>query len=188
MEKGRKNRMALVGILLIAGLLMAGAGTALGAGKVFQGMPVVFGAAVDQNGTVILDRDGKVVQTFVMPDVPEGETYSWETSSGRITIHNMTGEEIEKVQAKHEKELNRLLEIAKKDTRVQELIAEKDYKVVGTGQSRDYHAGTYEQMLTLDIEGKYYKITIDMNSEIVTSVDETSSVEQNLGKIMGATN
>ncbi len=170
MEKRMKNRLALLSILLIAGLLMAGAATALGAGKVLQGKPSVFSARVDQGGNVIIDQDGKVVQNFTLP---EGENYTWETSNGRIQIHKMTKEEIEKEQTQHETELNRLLEIAKKERQVQELIEGQDYKVVGSGQ-----AGTYGKIVSsimLDVEGKYYKVTIDLNSEAVISVEEQNS-------------
>ena len=80
-------------------------------------------------------------------------------------------EEAEK--AEHEAEFNEWLEIAKKDERVQELIAGKEYEIVSTGQlfSEKGRMG----ILTLKVEEKYYKITIDLSSETVESVEEQSS-------------
>lgn len=180
MEKRMKNRLTLLGCLLVIGLTLAGIGSAYGAGTVLQEKPVVFRAVVDQNGSVVIDRDGKVVQTFVMPDVPEGETRTWDTSGGRITVHNMTKKEIEEAQAKHETELNKLLEIAKKDNRVQELIAGKDYKIVGTGQvGRGNKIDT--KILTFEVESRYYKVTIDMNSQSVKSVEQISEPKVDIG-------
>jgi hypothetical protein len=173
MERTMKNRLALLSILLIAGLLMAGIGTALGAGKVLQGKPSAFSAHVDQSGNVIIEQDGKVVQNFTLP---EGENYTWKASSGGIQIHKMTKEEIEKEQTQHETELNKLLEIARKDRQVQELIDGKDYKVVGSGGSGQ--TGNYGKIVSsimLDVEGKYYKVTIDSTSEAVISIEEQNS-------------
>lgn len=177
MEKRIKDRMVLLGSLTVIGLVLAAIGSAFGAGTVLQEKPVVFRAVVDQNGSVVIDRDGKIVQTFVMPDVPEGETQTWNISDGRTNyimgVHNLTKEEIEEIQAKEEIERNKLLDIAKRDSRFQELIAGKDYKMLGIGQ-----AGTGNKIdtkiLTFEIEGKYYKVTIDMNSETVKSVEQSS--------------
>ncbi len=170
MEKRMKNRLALLSILLVAGLLMAGMATAFGAEKTLQGKPSVFRALVDQNGSVVIDQDGKVVQVFTLP---EGEEYNWETSSGGIRIGKMTSEEIQRKQAEHETTLNKWFEIAKKDSRVQEITTGKDYKIFGAGQ-----AGTYEKpvaVLGLEVEGKYYKVAVDLKSEAVISVEEQNS-------------
>ena len=84
-------------------------------------------------------------------------------------LGKLSKEEIEKAQAEHEAELNEWLEIAKKDERVQELIAGKEYEIVGTSEKGRMG------ILTLKVEGKYYKITIDLNSETVESVEEQNS-------------
>lgn len=85
----------------------------------------------------------------------------------------LSKEEIEKAQAEHEAELNEWLEIAKKDERVQELIAGKEYEVVSTGQL--FSEKGRMAILTLKVEEKYYKITLNMNSETVESVEEETS-------------
>lgn len=80
---------------------------------------------------------------------------------------------IPKPPEKHKTELNKLLEIAKKDSRVQEIIAGKNYQPIGMGQ-----AGTSEKtiaVLGLEVEGKYYKVAVDLKSEAVTSVEEQNS-------------
>lgn len=85
----------------------------------------------------------------------------------------LSKEEIEKAQAEHEAEFNEWLEIAKKDERVQELIAGKEYEIVSTGEVSSQEGRT--AILTLKVEEKYYEITINMDSETVESVEEQSS-------------
>lgn len=86
---------------------------------------------------------------------------------------NLSKEEAEKARAEHEAEFNEWLEIAKKDERVQELIAGKEYEIVSTGQLFSEKGRT--AILTLKVEEKYYEITINMDSETVESVEEQSS-------------
>ena len=88
-------------------------------------------------------------------------------------LGNLSKEEIEKAQAEHEAEFNEWLEIAKKDERVQELIAGKEYEVVSTGEV--FIQEGRMAILTLKVEEKYYEITINMGSETVESVEEQSS-------------
>ena len=168
MKGEMKNRLALLSILLVAGLLMAGIGTALGAGNLlkFAGKQV---SAVAVNDQLKIYEDGKLVKEITLP---EGE-YTVETSGHKIVFRKMTKEEIEKAQAEHEKEMEKWIEIANKDSRVQELtngkgIQSKDIISAITGSGD-------EVILTVKVEGKYYKITIDLNSETVKSIEEQSS-------------
>lgn len=174
MKGEMKNRVALLSILLIVGLLIASIGTALGAGKVFQGIGKEV-KAVMMGNQVTISEDGKVVKEFTLSD-EEGYNYTWEISGHKLVIHKITKEEMEKKQAEHEAKMNKWLEIANNDSRVQELTNGKgieykgeDYNVVGAASSED------EVILSVNIEGKYYKITIDLNSETVKSVEEQGS-------------
>ena len=88
-------------------------------------------------------------------------------------LGNLSKEEAEKAEAEHEAEFNEWLEIAKKDERVQELIAGKEYEIVSTGEVFSQEGRT--AILTLKVDEKYYEITINMNSETVESVEEQSS-------------
>jgi hypothetical protein len=85
----------------------------------------------------------------------------------------LSEEEAEKTQTEHEAEFNEWLEIAKKDERVQELIAGKEYGIVSTGEVFSQEGRM--AILTLKVEEKYYEITINMDSETVESVEEQSS-------------
>lgn len=166
--------MALLGALLVTGLVLAGLGTALGVGEVFQEIGKVV-SVVGIGDQVTVYEDGKVIDNFTLP---EGGEYTWETSKGAIHIFSMTEEEMEKRQAEAEAQMNRSLEIAKKDSRVQELIEGKEYNVTGMGTG--FTGGMDEQkidtaFLTLDVEGKYYVVAIDMSSKTVKSVEEQQS-------------
>jgi len=168
MKGEMKNRLALLSILLVAGLLMAGIGTAIGAGNLlkFAGKQV---SAVAMNDQLKIYEDGKLVKEITLP---KGE-YTIETSGHKIVFRKMTKEEIEKAQAEHEKEMEKWIEIVNKDSRIQELtngkgIQSKDVVSAITGSGD-------EVTLTVKVEGKYYKITIDLNSETVKSVEEQSS-------------
>ena len=166
--------MALLGALLVTGLVLAGLGNALGAGAVFQEKAKVFGAMVISDQVTIYE-DGKVIDNFTLL---KGENYTWETSEYGIHIGPMAEEEMEKRQAEAEAQMNRSLEIAKKDSRVQELIVGKEYNVTVMGTS---FTGRMDEQkidtafLMLEVEGKYYVVTIDLNSETVKSVEEQQS-------------
>ena len=171
MKSEMKNRLTLFGILLVAGLTMAGIGTALGAGDLlkFAGKEV---SAVAMNNQLKIYEDGKLVKEITLPE--EGE-YTIEASGHKLVFYKMTQEEIEEAQAEHEKEMNKWLEIVNNDSGIQELTRGKGI------QSKDVisaiTSGDDKVTLTVKVEGKYYKITIDLNSEIVKSVEEQSSAE-----------
>jgi len=119
------------------------------------------------NDQLKIYEDGELVKEITMP---KGE-YTIETSEHKIVFRKMTKEEIEKAQAEHEKEMNKWLEIANKDSRIQELtngkgIQSKDVVSAITGSGD-------EVILTVKVGGKYYKITL--NSETVKSIEEQSS-------------
>jgi uncharacterized protein YggL (DUF469 family) len=171
MEKIRRNRVALLGALLVTGLVLAGLGTALGVGEAFQEIGKSVGVVAIGNQVTVYE-DGKVIDNFTLP---EGESYTWETSDYGIHVGTMTEEEMEKIQTEHEAEFNKWLEIAKKDSRVQELIEDKEYKAVNAGKGGKIgEEGT--AFLTLDVEGKYYVVTIDLDSETVKSVEEVQNL------------
>jgi len=145
---------------------MAGIATAFEASNLlkFAGKEI---SAVAMNDQLKIYEDGKLVKEITLP---EGE-YTIETSGHKIVFRKMTKEEIEKAQVEHEKEMKKWIEIVNKDSRIQELtngkgIQSKDVISVITGS---------EVILTVEVEGKYYKITIDLNNETVKSIEEQSS-------------
>jgi len=169
-----KNRLALLSILLVAGLAIAGMATVFGASNLlkFAEKEVKVVATGEQ---LKIYENGKVVKEIPMP---EGEyNFTIEVAghklTHKITVHKMTKEEIEEAQAEHEKEMNEWLEIANKDSRIQELtngegIQSKDVISAITG-------GGDEVILMVKVEGRYYKVTINLNNETVKSVEEQSS-------------
>ena len=177
-----KNRLALLSILLVAGLLMAGIGTALGAGNLlkFAGKQV---SAVAMNDQLKIYEDGKLVKEVTLP---EGE-YVWESSGHKLVLHKMTSEEMKKKIAEHQEKLNKWLEIANKDSRVQELTngegiqyKEGEYILrysLTTGKGKPVPVGEPADttILAFEANGKIYEVRINLNSETVTSVEERSS-------------
>ena len=164
--------MVLLGALLALGLVLAGIGTVLGVGEVFQRIneKVVCGVIVVGNHQVIVYEDGKVIDNFTLP---EGEEYTRENVDYVIHVGPVTEEEKRQAEER-EAEVNRSLEIAKRDSRVQELIEGKEYDVIGAGGT-SFTGGIDIAVLTLEVEGKYYVVTVDMNSETVISVEEQQS-------------
>lgn len=171
-EKKMRNRMALLGVLLLAGFLMAGIGTALGTGKAFQGRPDVFSASV-VDGQVVVSKNGEVVDRLAAP--ADSENITIETSNGGVIVMGrLTSEEIKKQQAEHEAELNSLLESAKKDAGVQSLIAGKNYTVIGAaGMGQSGTNRNKISVLILKVEDKYYKITISENGSVLSVLEDT---------------
>jgi len=76
-------------------------------------------------------------------------------------------------------EIKKLLEIAKRDSRVQELVEREDYQVaaigriVGVGQQGNHDESV--AILTLEVKERYYNVTIDLGSETVQLVEERVS-------------
>lgn len=177
MKTKMKKRIVLLSVLLVIGLLMAGIGTVLGAGEVlkFSGKELSASVTTNKDGmhVVTIQEDGRVVKEFTLPE--SSEDYIIETSNGKIVIGKMTKEEIEKSQSEAEVEKKEFLEIAKKDSKVQEIIDGKDYKVIGIGISGAIKGESDIAVLSLEVEGKFYEITIDLNSETVKSIEEQSS-------------
>ena len=104
---------------MVAGLAMAGIATAFGASNLlkFAGREVRVVAMGEQ---LKIYENGKVVKEIPMP---EGEYNFTIEAAGhkllhKITAHNMTKEEVEKTQAEYKR---KWLEIANKDSRIQEL-------------------------------------------------------------------
>lgn len=193
MEERMKNRLALLGNLLVIGLILAGIGSALGAGTVLQ-KPDLFLAKIS-DGNIVVSKNNEVIDTLTLQ---EGKNYTLDTSGGSIRLGYLTKEEMERAQAERSAELNNLIEIAKRDSKVQKLIEGKKYTVIGTGlmgfsnpqtvyiSSEPNENGTYDLIaphdgkektgfVGLEIEGKYYKVTIDLNGETVKSIEEQAS-------------
>lgn len=167
----RMNRLALFSILLVAGLAMGGVATALGANDLLQGFAGKGVVVAMMNDQLKVYEDGKLVKEITLP---EGE-YTIEIPGGQkvvIISHKMTPEEIEKAQAEHEKEMDKWLEIVNRDSRIYKLTnGEGIHKEMVSSSIVEGNVVT----LMVRVGGKYYKITIDLNSEIVKSVEEQSS-------------
>ena len=164
MKGGMKTRLALLSILAIIGLLMAGITPALGASSPRgKGVEVVL-----MDDQLKIYEDGKLVKEIT---IPEGD-YIIRISGHKLVVHRLTEEEMEKLQEEHEKMVNKWIEIANKDSRIQELTNGKgiQYEELINAMSQGD-----EVILTVNIEGKYYKITIDLNSETVKSIEEQSA-------------
>ena len=166
MEKGIKKRVALVGVLLVIGLMLTIIGSACGGAAVVQGRPTAFEAKVS-DGNLVFVQDGTWKEIVVENLTSEADLILIESSSDGIHLKTLE-KEVQQPSMPTDEEL---LEIAKKDERVQELIAGKDYEILG----RAVFATQEETIaiLLLEVEGKYYEITIDLNNETVQSFKET---------------
>lgn len=185
MEERMKNRLTLLGILLIAGLLIAGLFIVLvvPVRTVVTSSEGVNVSIEGNQGTIY--KDGKVLQNFTLPrSYFEGEEdyeYTWNSSNipeGGIRIGKKVITKIEIPKA----QLNELIEIAKKDNRVREFIDGKEYKVTAAtiDPMRDRNdTRTYgedqEALIVFEVEGKYYQIRINLHDKTVWQVREQPS-------------
>ena len=174
MKSKMKNGLALLSILVVAGVVMAGIATVSGTSNLlkFAGKEVRIVAIGEQ---LKIYENGKVVKEI---PISEGE-YTFTIKGGghklrhKLVIHKMTEEEIEKAQAEHKRKMSKWLEIVNKDSRIKELTNGK-----GIHPEDLINAITSDEhkvILTVRVEGKYYKITIDLNSETVKSIEEQNS-------------
>ena len=182
MKSKMKNRIALVSVLFVTGLLIAGMGTALGSGNMFQG----FGSGKDvalvmADGQMTIYEDGKAIKNLAL-NLQEGEAYTWNYENGKIKVGTISIEDVQieengglqmdmgDLGARSGAELNEFIEIAEKDSKVQEIIEGNDYQVVANAVMTE--EGSKMLRLMFDVEGKLYEVKIDLNSKTVKSVDE----------------
>ena len=180
MKRRMKNRLALLGILLIAGLFIVLSVPVRTEITSSEGVSV---AIEGSQGTIY--KDGKVLQTFTLPrSYFEGEEdyeYTWNSSNiseGGIRIGKKVIKKVEIPEA----QLNELIEIAKEDNRVWKFIEGKEYKVTAAtidplrekNDTRIY-SENQEALMVLEVEGKYYQIRINLLSKTVLHVREQAS-------------
>ncbi len=165
---GKKMETKKIGILCIIALLVSGTAVAVVAMGFDHYKKLSMATDIETESSSsepIIVVNESIDKSEEIPGTPQDQKES--------VLGNLSKEEIEKAQAEHEAEFNEWLEIAKKDERVQELIAGKEYEIVSTGEVFSQEGRT--AILTLKVEEKYYEITINMNSETVESVEEQSS-------------
>ena len=180
MKRRMKNRLALLGILLIAGLFIV---LSVPVRTEFTSSEGVSVAIEDSQGTIY--KDGKVLQTFTLPrSYFEGEEdyeYTWNSSNiseGGIRI----GKKVIKKVEIPEVQLNELIETSMEDNRVWKIIEEKEYKVTAAtidplrekNDTRIY-SENQEALMVLEVEGKHYQIRINLLSKTVSDVREQAS-------------
>jgi hypothetical protein len=134
----------------------------------------------------ILILVGLLMETVITASGPEKTglvTRGEHIAIVKTTLRGLTPEEQMNRQMAYQARTNKLLAIAKKDERVQKTIAGKEYTVVGVALKKPVRNvtgtnvtgdATDTAFLALRVGGGYYKVTIDMRSERVTSIDAQS--------------
>jgi len=152
MKKNMRNRVALLGALLVAGLVLAGIGTAFGAGAVFQEKPPLRLEAISEGDIVriVTFRDSVEVGTYNMSGGGGGAiSIVSSTSSGEIMIGSeprlamvgtYTGGDI--YTKLSEEQRCKAIEIAKRNETVQEILE----------GAENYHITVYDVMKMEEIE------------------------------------
>lgn len=179
MKRRMKNRLALLCILLIAGLLIAGLFIVLSI-PVRTEITSSEGFSVtieDTQGTI--HKDGKILQTFTLPrsyfEGDEDYEYTWNSpnvSEGGIRIGKKVIKKVEIPEA----QLSELIEISKEDDRVWEFIEGKEYKVTAaTIDPLKEKNENQDALMVLEVESKYYQIRINLLSKTVLDVREQAS-------------
>jgi len=172
-----KKRIGMLAILGAVGIVMGVSAYAAGfnANNILDNIIPSEATEITVTGTdkgvdVIASKDGKVLKETHLP--PGNYTFETSDGGGAVSIGTMPDKEMKEKQAEIETETNEILEIAKKDTMVQELLEGKNYTLTGMARSADV------AILTLEVEGKTYEITVDRNSETVETVEQGSGKVQ----------
>jgi len=202
MKKNTKRRVALLGALLVAGLVLAGLGTAFGAGAVFQEeTPLRLEAISEGNFTkIVVFGDGEEIETL---NVSEAGAFSIVTStlSGEIRIESeprlamvgtyTTGDIYTKLS---EEQRCKAIEIAKRNETVQEILEgaenyhitvhdvikmeeiEKEGKGRGIKLVHEEDKARVEIRVLNEYEDerglKEYSVIVDLAKEEVTEINE----------------
>lgn len=150
MKKNTKRRVALLSALLVAGLVLAGLGTAFGAGAVFQEETPLRLEAISEGGftKIVVFGDGEEIETL---NVSEAGAFSIVTStlSGEIRIESeprlvmvgtyTAGDIYTKLS---EEQRCKAIEIAKRNETVQGILE----------GAENYHITVYDVMKMEEIE------------------------------------
>ncbi|HJH25945.1 MAG TPA: hypothetical protein C5S37_04040 [Methanophagales archaeon] len=155
MEKNfRRNRVALLGALLVTGMVLAGLGTALGAGAVFQEeTPLRLEAVSEGDFTkIVVFRDGEEIETL---NVSEAGAFSIVSSASSGEIRIGSEPRLEMVETYYtaeyeygestklsEEQRCKAMEIAKRNETVQEILE----------GAENYHITVYGVMKMEEIE------------------------------------
>jgi hypothetical protein len=150
MEKSRRNRVALLGALLVIGLVLAGIGTAFGAGAVFQEKTPMRLEAISQGDftKIVVFGDGEEIETLNVSKTGAFSIVS-STFSGEIRIESeprlaMVGTYY---TARYSTKLSeeqrcKAIEIAKRNKTVQKILE----------GAENYHITVYDVMKMEEIE------------------------------------
>ncbi|MEA2075296.1 MAG: hypothetical protein U9O85_06135 [Euryarchaeota archaeon] len=152
MEKSRKNRVALLGALLMTGLVLAGIGTAFGAGAVFQEKSPMRLEAISEGDVtkIVVFGDGEEIETLNVSKVGAFSIVS-SASSGEIRIESeprlamvgtYTVEDMDIYTKLSEEQRCKAIEITKRNETVQEILE----------GAENYHISVYDVMKMEEIE------------------------------------
>ncbi|GEM_PF-3279109 len=188
MKSEIKNRTALLGVLLIVGIVLAQTGTTLA-----NELENTFLSSIRTEATFLVPESGEILK--------------------------VADNDAEELDFKFETEAQRALEIAKKDSAVQELLEGKNYQIAALGLVAASKEDTVEAIpnreltpdvsgppnsndierleeddeqitslvhgialkgvveLIIDVEGNLYRITLDTDSQEVLDIQEETDVE-----------
>ncbi|ODS37408.1 hypothetical protein BEH94_04615 [Candidatus Altiarchaeales archaeon WOR_SM1_SCG] len=210
MKNKIKNRIGMIGVLLVAGFVLAVIGNALGAGELIQGTPKLFetdiAKVVVTENQVIVYKDGKVVQNFTLPKEQTEFVIENSTTAKEICAQEHGGnssacdKEIEeyknasetviefiKAQISDERMATReekILAIINESSRVREIIEGKKYEMAGIGQN----TGPENTILTqrINVGEKRYLIEINMSREVTEKLGMLPPSLEPGGETLGA--
>ncbi len=156
-----------IGIGIIAVTYMTGVSEQLLVGSKTRLIAVVDG----NNSTMNLIQNGKIIQTIKLPNGVKGIEYSYDGKSKKTLIKYVTDKQLDHQRDVRKKILDRAIQIAESDKRVQQLITGKEYTIPVSGVMQDS-----ESKVIMVVEGKNYEVIVNLSTEKVDTVEEVKDL------------
>ncbi len=171
-----RNKAKLFSILTAIGISMVVAAYTTGVSEQLSGkFQTKLIAVVDgDNRTLNIIQNNEIIQTVKLPEGVAGVEYSYDEKNGKTSIKYVTNEQLKRQIDARNEVVDRAIQIAESDKRVQQLITGKEYSIPMSGIMRDQE-GVVAKMVIV-IGNKNYEVIVNLSSEKVVAVEEVKEL------------
>lgn len=171
-----RNKAKLFSILTAIGISMVVAAYTTGVSEQLSGkFQTTIIAVVDGgNRTLNLTQNNEIIQSVKLPEGVAGVEYSYDEKNGKTTINYVTNEQLKRQIDARNEVVDKAIQIAESDKRVQQLITGKEYSIPMSGIMRDQE-GVVAKMVIV-IGNKNYEVIVNLSSEKVVAVEEVKEL------------
>lgn len=171
-----KNKLKLLGISTVIGICMV---VVIYAAGLSEQLPLwsqitLVGVVDENNKTLNLSQNGKIVQNIKLPEGIDGVEYSYDKKSGKISIKYITKKKLNDQRETRKAVLDRAIRIAESNKIMQQLITGKNYTIPMSGILQGQEGDAIQMIIV--IENKNYEVTVNLSTEKVATIEEVKEL------------